>query len=739
MNFKELKGERFRRVIAVLAILVTIFYLYWRVTETFNPRYLFFSWVLYGAELFGFLTTLLFYVTVWKPTSRVSPPLLPGRTVDVLIPTKNEPVTILRKTLLACNELKYPHRTMVLDDSASDEVRALCEELDCVYLARTSHEDAKAGNLNFGLEHSTAEFIAVFDADHAPLPRFIDCLIGYFEDDEVAFVQTPQEFYNIDSFQHRVDEQQKYIWGEQYLFFSIIQPGRDHWNAAYFVGSCALLRRHALDDVGGFATKSLTEDLLTSLNIHARGWSSIYHNENLAYGIAPDTIEPFHVQRQRWGIGSWQVFFRANPLLKRGLSLSQRLCYLASLIYPFEGLQKLIFYVTPPIVLLTGILPLRALDISYLLHFVPYYVISLFAFNEMSRGYGGNIMLEQFSMGKYATYLSTAFAFLFSRRQRTFTVTPKGAQRKVPYKFVVPQAFVFALSIGAILFALVQLSLQRRSDDFIIAVNSLWALYNSGLGLAIIQYNQKKRIQRRAHFRIPDAVPVRYECSSNGSADQRLGVVNNLTTAGLSLLALDEIPVGERLALEVTLPTLTLQLQGTAVQGQTAADEELKVSQVGVMFGEVPAARQDQLSRYLHDAAVTKFLRQYRTRYHTFIEKRLAEQRTHRKRAPRVAAYLPVVVHRDDTEVGLGVVKNISATGLLLATQEYIPAGERLSVEISGADRTVVLAGVAVRNLPQPSEDYPEYLVGVQMAEESAPQTDVAVDLCRRVERLLEK
>ena len=214
--------ELIRRITAVIAVLVTIYYLYWRITETFNPNALFFSWALYGAEVFGAITTVLFYFVVWKPLIRTAPLPPPNRSVDIFVPTKNEPVHMLRKTLLACNDLQYPHRTLVLDDGNRPEVKALCEELNCIYLARETHEHAKAGNLNFGLKHSNAEFIAVFDADHVPLPHFLDRLIGYFKDDKIAFVQIPQEFYNIDSFQHRIDRKKKTIWGEQYLFFSVI-------------------------------------------------------------------------------------------------------------------------------------------------------------------------------------------------------------------------------------------------------------------------------------------------------------------------------------------------------------------------------------------------------------------------------------------------------------------------------------------------------------------------------------
>jgi len=497
-DFSNKRVELTVRIIAIIAVLVTLYYLYWRIVYTFNPNALFFSWALYGAEVFGAVTTFLFYFSVWKPTTRTSPPPLPDRSVDVFIPTKNESTNVLRKTLLACNDLKYPHRTIVLDDGNRPEVKALCGELQCVYLSREKHADAKAGNINFGLAYSTAEFVAIFDADHVPLPHFIDRIIGYFKDEKVGFVQVPQEFYNIDSFQHRVDRKHKFIWGEQHLFFSLIQPGRDYWNAGYFVGSCAMLRKKALKDIEGIATGSITEDMLTSIRLHAKGWSSVYHNENLAYGIAAETLTPFHIQRQRWGVGNWQVFVRANPFFMRGLSLPQRLCYLSSMIYPLEGIQKMIFYITPPIALFTGVLPMRALDVNYLVHFIPYFAISTFGFNQMARGFGGQIRLEQFSMGKYFTYLKTLVIPFLPKKSKEFKVTPKGEEgKRVPVALILPQAIIFLGSIAAIIWALVQLLLNMRNDSFIVAVNSFWALYNSGLALAIIQFDYKKLFQRR--------------------------------------------------------------------------------------------------------------------------------------------------------------------------------------------------------------------------------------------------
>lgn len=733
MDSKNHKTENITRSIAVISVIVTLYYLYWRIVYTFNPQAPVFSWVLYGAEVFGAITTFLFYFMVWRPLKRTAPPPLPGRSVDVFIPTKGESVSMLRKTLLACNDMKYPHRTVVLDDGNNPEVKKLCDELKCVYLARKTHEDAKAGNINFGLQNSNAEFVAVFDADHVPLPHFIDRLIGYFKDEKVAYVQAPQEFYNIDSFQHRVERKKKVIRGEQYLFFSLIQPGRDYWNAAYFVGSCAILRRKALDDIGGIATGTVTEDMLTSIRLHSKRWSSVYHNENLAYGIAAETIQPFHIQRQRWGVGSWQVFVRANPLLIRGLTISQRLCYLSSMIYPLEGIQKLIFYLTPPIALYTGVLPMRALDINYLLHFIPYFAISIFGFNQMARGFGGQILLEQFSMGKYFTYLKTMIIAFLPRKGKEFKVTPKGEKSKMHFTLVLPQFFVVLISFIAIAWALVELLLNLRSDSFIVAVNSFWALYNSGLAMAIIQFDYKKIIQYRARFRIPDAVPVFYQLENTDNPKKRLAVADNITEDGLSLLVIGQIPMDKDITVDLVLPTTTLNLNCRIVQQRTITAGQYPVSHIGLRFKDVTQDIRDLLSRYLSESAVTKFMKEYSIGSKTYVQRMFMSQRYFHERAYRALAYLPVNVYNDSGSQTLAVIKDLSKSGLMLATKISFSKGSEINMDVMLGGQKLSFKGIVVRNIPHESLEYPEYILGVQFDETSNEKVPYLLGIAEKI------
>ncbi|MEO8629005.1 MAG: cellulose synthase catalytic subunit, partial [Betaproteobacteria bacterium] len=242
-----------RTILVIVYVVVAVWYLAWR-PSTFNPQAMTFSVILYAAEVFGFVSSLMHIMMVWRLTVREAPVAPLGLTVDVFVTTYNEPVAMLRRTLIAATRMDYPHSTWILDDGNRPEMKALADSLGCRYVARTDNRDAKAGNLNNAMRHSLAEFIAVFDADHAPARDFLRHSLGYFRDANVAFVQTPQDFYNLDSYQHRRTPKRRLVWTEQSLFFRVIQRGKDYWNAAFFCGSCAVLRRRALDEVNGFAT-----------------------------------------------------------------------------------------------------------------------------------------------------------------------------------------------------------------------------------------------------------------------------------------------------------------------------------------------------------------------------------------------------------------------------------------------------------------------------------------------------
>ncbi|HWH81696.1 MAG TPA: glycosyltransferase [Burkholderiaceae bacterium] len=517
-----------RRLLVGAFALVSVWYLAWRF-GTLNPAAPWFSALVYGAELFGFGTALLHIFMCWRMTERRAPPARPGITVDVFVPTYNESVELVRKTLLAARAMDYPHRTWLLDDGRRPEMKALARHLGCEYLARADDAHAKAGNLNHALANSSGELVVVFDADHAPRRDFLTKTLGYFDDAAVAFVQTPQDFYNLDSYQHRrKGGGGRTLWTEQSLFFRVIQRGKDYWNSAFFCGSCAIVRRRVLDEIGGFATGTVTEDLHTSLRIHARGHQSVYHAEPLAFGLAPESIEPFIGQRVRWGQGAMHVWRKEGILTHKGLTLAQRFNYLASALTYFDGWQKAVFYFAPAVVLLSGVLPLLANTQDFLLHFLPYYVLTFWVFEEVGRGYGRSLFIEQYNMARFAAFAWATLAWIFPRM--TFRVTAKGALAGGALRFTAPQWAVLLLNGLAVpVGTLVYVSSQSLPLDGLIA-NSVWALTNAAMAIAVITFTAVTQRYARTRYRFPIPLPAEVVIADG---TRLRGTVDDLSEGGM--------------------------------------------------------------------------------------------------------------------------------------------------------------------------------------------------------------
>lgn len=537
------------RTLIVLAFVVYApYYLIWRL-GTFNPEAPFFSWLIWGAEVFGYLTAVLHVFMVSRLTSPKASPPPQGLTVDVFIPTYNESVSLLRHTLLAATRMEYPHQTWLLDDGNRPEMADLAKELGCRYLARTENTDAKAGNLNNALSHSQADFVAVFDADHVPHKDFLNRTLGFFRDEKVAFVQTPQDFYNLDSYQHRRHRRLSYIWTEQSLFFRVIQRGKDRWNAAYFCGSCAVLRRAALESIGGFATGTVTEDLHTSIRLHKKGHKAVYYPVSLAFGLAPNSVRAFLLQRQRWGQGAMQVWRKEGILFTRGLTMPQRLNYLASVLTYFDGWQKAIFYLAPAVVLLTGVMPISVLGKDFLLHFIPFYILCFWAYEEAGRGYGGTVLTEQYNMARFATFaLATIGGF---GRRLTFTVTQKISLERDRLRTVIPQLFVLLLSLCAIIIGAILWRLHQHLSPGAFWANILWAGINLGLAGAVVRFTLRRK-HRRREYRFPIPLPAFLGKPEEGRV---LGLVEDISADGCRFISEKPVVTGSNVNGEIFLPS----------------------------------------------------------------------------------------------------------------------------------------------------------------------------------------
>jgi cellulose synthase (UDP-forming) len=451
---------RGHQIILVLTLFLYTRYLVWRGLYTLNTGdwpSLLVSWTVYTAEIYAFIQVLLFAFHAWFPLERRPIRLTSYPTVDIFVTVVDEPLEILRRTLIGCVNQSYPkdrYRVHVLDDGKRDHVQSLAISLNCGYIRRANRLHAKAGNLNHALQLTSGEIIAIFDVDHVPTAKFLRDTVGLFQDRQVAFVQTPHHFYNPDIFQKNL-QIEGVLKNEQALFYRVLQSGRDRHNSAFFAGSCGLFRRRVLEEIGGFRTETVTEDIHTSMMIHARGYRSCYLNKVLAAGLMPETFESSIKQRIRWATGHVQILFRSNPLIMRGLSLHQRLGYFASIFYFLHGIPRVICLMAPLFALLFGMMPVTADLPSILNFFGSYYVATLVMLRVVSRG-----TRNAFWSDIYETADSPALGWatlktaLSPRRQRPFIITPKGTRQEkhevTRFSYCMPHLVMMGLLVAGL-------------------------------------------------------------------------------------------------------------------------------------------------------------------------------------------------------------------------------------------------------------------------------------------------
>ena len=424
------------RAIAVVALAVTVAYLLWRATSTLAMNVWWVSIPLYVMEVHAAVGLGLFTFSLWdvdrRPQTREV--LRTRARVAVLIPTYNEDLEVLMPTIAAALEMRVKHETWVLDDGNRPEVAQLARELGARYLTRPTNEHAKAGNLNHALGIIEADLIAVLDADHVASPDFLTHTLGYFDDPKVALVQTPQEFYNLESFEHErggvtkvepLDAPTSALFHEQVLFYRILQPGKNRWGGAFWCGTGAVVRVSALRDVGGVATDTITEDIHTTIRLHRKGWQTVYHNEVLARGLAASDAGTYQLQRHRWGTGAMQVLRRENPLLVSGLTLPQRLTYAATLLGWFDSWRSLGYLLLPLVVIATGAVPIAADALTFMVFFGTTFLLGQLSLRVLSRGCHRPILSILFEFVRMTPNFMATMT-LFTNRRAAFRVTPKG-------------------------------------------------------------------------------------------------------------------------------------------------------------------------------------------------------------------------------------------------------------------------------------------------------------------------
>jgi cellulose synthase (UDP-forming) len=685
--------EQLIHIVAVAALVYGAYWVLWRWSNTLNPdpRHVVASVVLLVAETWAYLNMCAFVFITWRLPDRNPGPAPAGRTVDVFITCYNEPIEVLRRTAIGARAIRYPHRTYILDDGKRDEMKALCEELGIGYIRRVGNENAKAGNLNHALAVTGGEFILQLDADHVPLPNIIDRMLGHFNDPQIALVQSPQDFYNTDSFTHVVNDEGRRLWEENRIFYSLIQPGRDQWNASFFCGSCGILRRSALEAIGGFQSQTIIEDMETTIAMHRRGWKTAYHRETLAYGLSPAAAEAYHVQRLRWGQGAMQVIRKLKPLTTTGLTLQQRVCYFAGTSCYFEGWQKAVFYLMPLLYLFTGIMPIGGNQEAFLIRLVPYLILAIAAFELLSRGTGYLFISERYTMVRFWTYMMTISA-LFTKKPLKFHVTPKGLTG-VPLKTYAPQLVLLALSIIAPIWATLAYAYGWVDYDssgwgsLAFWMNGLWAFWNFHFAYHVVRHSLLMRQQREDH-RFLERLPIAVHSIDDPEAPIMRAMTTDLNPQGLGFRATSALQEGSEVEIELPLAGQRVVTTGQIMHVKPQTTPYGETYMHGVKFGDLPIATRDAIEIHCTHHAMPLWRHRYRQNIDIVTRAReiVRNTRSQRRRLVQLPAVLRVVeADGSSTDPGaLFMLEEISENGARLVGDHTLPPGTDVEYSVAG-------------------------------------------------------
>ena len=521
MVINRFKGRFGSLVLIFLSIIVSSRYMYWRLTETMvmdNPLDLVLGIGLLIAEIYAFVVLLLGYVQTAWPLER-KPVAMPDDidrwpTVDLFVPTYNESLSVVRATVLAAQSIDWPRdklKIFVLDDGRREEFRVFCEAVGVTHVTRDNNRHAKAGNINAALKNTTGEFIAIFDCDHIPTRSFLQIAMGWFgKDPKLGMVQTPHYFFSADPFEKNLDTFGT-VPNEGELFYGLIQDGNDLWNATFFCGSCAVLRRTICEEVGGIAVETVTEDAHTALKMHRLGYNTAYLALPQAAGLATESLSGHVGQRIRWARGMAQIFRIDNPLFGRGLKWPQRLCYVNAMLHFLYGLPRLIYLTAPLAYLFFGASVIHASASMIFAYALPH-IFHANLTNSRIQGRFRYLFWNEVYEAVLAWYIfRPTLVALINPKLGSFNVPAKGgliAEEYFDTSIAKASLFLLALNFLGVLAGLWRLTFVDADNIATVWLNLAWTFYNLViLGACVAAANETRQL-RNAH-RIALQVPAR--------------------------------------------------------------------------------------------------------------------------------------------------------------------------------------------------------------------------------------
>jgi len=533
------------------SMLATARYAYWRIftvgeaLATSGAKIgvinIIFMLILLGAEFYAFVILFLGYIQTIRPLRR--PPYPMPRNledwphVDVLIPTYNEPLSVVRSTAFAALNIDYPADKLhvyVLDDGRRDEFRRFCEEAEIGYITRTDNKHAKAGNINHALKVLDSPYVAIFDCDHVPTRSFLQVTLGWFlKDTKLGMLQTPHYFYSPDPFERNL-HQFMVIPNEGELFYGVLQDGNDLWNATFFCGSCAVLRRTALNEIGGIATETVTEDAHTSLRMQIRGWNTAYINIPQAAGLATESLSSHVGQRIRWARGMIQVMRTDNPLFAPGLKWPQRLCYFNAMVHFLYAVPRLVFLTAPLVYMLLGRINIPGYWPAILAYAMPHLFLSNLTNFRIQGKYRHSFWNEVYETVLAPYILGPTLLALINPKLGKFNVTAKGGIVKKSYfdaRIARPYIALILLNVAGLVVAPIRFLYWNPDHPGTIAMNAFWILFNLiivGTANAVAFESR----QLRTDVRIDTHMPVEIRLPGGRSV---FGESANMSLGGASI------------------------------------------------------------------------------------------------------------------------------------------------------------------------------------------------------------
>ncbi|NJO10336.1 MAG: glycosyltransferase [Leptolyngbyaceae cyanobacterium SL_1_1] len=599
-------SERLHLALVWLSVLVTLRYLYYRTFNTLNIDGWInttFSLLLYGAELYAIVTLLLAYFQTLKIRERqpvdmsaIPPEQWPD--IDIYIPTYNESVELVRKTALAALAVDYPEgkkQVYVLDDGRKDParrevLRQVCLDLGCELMTRGDNNHAKAGNINHAMLRTDGELILILDCDHIPSRCILQHTVGFFLNPKVSLVQTPHWFYNPDPFERNLLTQGQVPVGNE-LFYKVLQKGNDFWNAAFFCGSAAVIRKSHLLEVGGIAVETVTEDCHTALRLHELGYETVYYDKIMVAGLAPEKFSSYIGQQVRWARGMAQILRIEWPLFNRKLTLPQRICYTSATTHFFFGFPRLMYAIAPIAYLLLGINSVRGLGLETLSYALPSIVLALNANFVLYKGVRFSFWNEIFEYALAFQDGLVTFMALLNPRLGTFNVTEKGQQitrRSFDLSSIGPLLWVGVFSLCSLLIAPYWLITGLQDSDAVL-INAAWCVVNMGLLLAAILVALEQPQLREAH-RLGRKLAVTLYSSNKTFA----GTTLDVSESGARVV-LDSWPnLADRIDIELHGDTVTRAfVKGRITRVTPRSDSEVVIA---IAFEDLTPTQKDALA-----------------------------------------------------------------------------------------------------------------------------------------------